>query len=87
MQITVVLLILRWSLSSVAEERLHDHSNSYRREHLIGGYLQFQRCSTLSSGWSTVMVLEKYLSALPLDPQATGSGRVGRGKKGESLQD
>jgi hypothetical protein len=33
------------------------------------------------------MVLEKYLSALPLDPQATGSGRVGRGKKGESLQD
>jgi hypothetical protein len=36
---------------SIAVERNHDHSNSYKRKHLIGVSLQFQRFSPLSSWW------------------------------------
>lgn len=41
-----------WCLSqrSIAVKRRHEHSNSYKGNHLIRAFLQFQRFSFLSSG-------------------------------------
>ena len=55
----------------IVVKRHHDHSDSYKGQHLIGAGLQFQRFSPLSSWWVACsvqadVVLEKELRVLHL---------------------
>ena len=63
---------------SIAVKTHHDHSNSYKGEHLIWDSLQLQIFRPLLSGgkqgsMQADMVLERKLRVLHLDPQATGN--------------
>jgi hypothetical protein len=51
----------------------HEQGNSYKREHLTGAGLEFQRLS--SWGTQVDMVLEKLLRVLHLDLQTAGRER------------
>lgn len=57
---------------SITVKRHHNHSNSYKGQHLIGAGLKFQRCSPLLTLWEdgsaqADIVLEKDLRGLDLD--------------------
>ena len=67
------------SQCSVAVKRHHDLSTSYKRKHLIGGSLtascrRLVQCqhSRENGGMQVGTILENYLRALILDPQAAG---------------
>jgi hypothetical protein len=53
--------------------RHHGHSNSYKRKHLIGAAIRFQRFSWLSPQWEAWQYSGRYVAGAVADSSTSGS--------------